>query len=146
MKYRFRDMSIKRKLTGIIMLTCVIVLTLASAFFLMDQIISEPKELVQQLATLAEMIGTNSTAALIFNDPEAAGTTLAALRAERNILRAAIYRKDGTVLVEYFGQAVGVDPRHAKGEGQPQEGADTPKRCTLPAGAHHCCKDCLKLF
>ncbi len=60
MKFRLRDLSIRRKLIGIIMLTCAITLTLASAAFIIDQIIGEPRKLVDNLTTLVPSLAATA--------------------------------------------------------------------------------------
>ena len=84
----FRDASIKRKLLASIMVTCLVALVLSSAVFMAFQIIYYKRSTIKGLATLAEMIGTNSTAAIVFNDPSSAEQTLAALKAEPTITEA----------------------------------------------------------
>ena len=101
LKRIFRDISIRRKLTAIIMLTTVIVLFLASAAFITSELVAFRRSMVEGLATLAEVIGTNSTAALTFEDPEAAQETLAALRAEPHIVLAQILTNEGRVFATY---------------------------------------------
>jgi hypothetical protein len=73
---RLRDASIQRKLTVIIMLTSSVALLLACGAFVTYDLITFRGELVRELSTLAEIIGTNSTAALAFNDKHSAEETL----------------------------------------------------------------------
>src|SRR5262245_48723428 len=98
----FRDASIKRKLTLIIMLTSSVALLLAGAAFGTYELIMFRQAMTSQLITLAEIIGANSTAALAFNDPGSARETLAALSAEPHVVSATIYAKDGRVFAKYF--------------------------------------------
>src|SRR6266850_4169647 len=77
----FNDLSIKRKLTLIMMLTSIIALVLSCASFIVyDQIFSR-RAMAQDLRSLAEIVGSNSTAAITFNDPDSATEILAALSA-----------------------------------------------------------------
>ncbi|MDY6989880.1 MAG: response regulator [Thermodesulfobacteriota bacterium] len=99
----FRDMPIKRKLTVIIMATSVVVLLLASASFITNEVITVRQTMVENLSTLADVIGSNSIAALTFNDHETAQETLAALAAEPNVVRASVYTRDGRLFAQYFG-------------------------------------------
>ena len=57
--------------------------------------------LQRDLEALAGIIADNSTAALAFNDPEAAAETLAALKARTHLEAACIYREDGSILANY---------------------------------------------
>jgi len=52
--------------------------------------------MVHELTEQADIIGINSASPLLFDDPDAAAETLAALRAESRIIAAGIYRADGS--------------------------------------------------
>ena len=82
----FRNISIKNKITIITMLTCMIVLLLLLISFTILEFTISRTALVEKVATLAEVIGTNSTAALTFNDQKSAEATLSALSAESEIM------------------------------------------------------------
>src|SRR5207244_12795745 len=53
----------------------------------------------------ADTIALNSVSALRFGDDRSAAETLAALRADRNIVTAAIYSGDGRLFAAYPGDA-----------------------------------------
>ena len=97
----FRDASIKRKLLTSTMVTCLVALVLSSAVFMSFQIVYYKRSTVEGLATLAEMIGTNSTAAIVFNDPGSAEQTLAALKAEPTITEALIFTSKDKLFATY---------------------------------------------
>jgi PAS domain S-box-containing protein len=97
----FRNASIQRKQTLIIMLTTAVALLLACAAFTTYEVITFRKAMLRNLATLGEIVGDNSAAALDFNDPKAAVETLAALKEEPNIVGACIYLKNGTLFAVY---------------------------------------------
>ncbi|MBI5468975.1 MAG: response regulator [Deltaproteobacteria bacterium] len=96
-----KNLSIKHKLTAIIMLTSSVVLVLACLAFIANDAINFRKAMVEDTSTLAEVIGINSTAALSFNDQKAAEETLSALRAEPHVTAAYIYGRDGKVFAGY---------------------------------------------
>ena len=99
----FKDLSIKRKMTWIIMLTSCIALLLACAAFVTYELFTFRSNLVQELTTLAEVTGRGCTAALSFNAPgmaEDAEKTLANLSGESRIIAACIY-KDGKIWAKY---------------------------------------------
>ncbi len=98
----FRQISIKRKLTVIIMLTSGIALLLAFVAFVTNELISFQRTMIEDLSILAEVIGTNSASALVFHDQEAAEETLSALRAEPHIFFARIFSKDGKEFAKYI--------------------------------------------
>src|SRR5262249_273310 len=60
--------------------------------------------LVRQLAGQAEIIAWNSASALLFDDPDAAAETLAALRADQRVIAVGIYRANGQRFVTYESQ------------------------------------------
>lgn len=96
-----RDWSIRRKLTFIIVVTSSIVLLLACGAMVSYDLVTFRQAMVRDVATLADVIGGNCTAALAFRDPKAAEDVLAALRAEPNIVSAAIYTKDKEPFAHY---------------------------------------------
>jgi signal transduction histidine kinase/CheY-like chemotaxis protein len=90
----FRDVSIKRKLIGIIMLTSTMAVLLACATFGMYESVAYRIRMVQHFAIIARVVAETSTAALAFDDRRSANETLAALRAEPHLVSACIYTKD----------------------------------------------------
>ena len=100
----FSDISIGRKLMIIIMLTSFVGMFLSSASIVINDLNLFRESMVKNLETLAEVIGKNSSASLIFNDPEAARETLTALRAEPHICSGCIFTKEGKLFAEYFGE------------------------------------------
>src|SRR4029077_19029335 len=89
------NISIRRKQTLIIMLTSSAVLLLAFAAVSIFEVIAFRNTMKQNLATLADIVDHNTTAALDFNDPKSAGETLSALQADPSIIGAWLYTKDG---------------------------------------------------
>jgi hypothetical protein len=97
----FRDLSIRRKLTLIVMITtCTAILLACGAFFAFD-IHTLRQSRMHDLETLAEVLGSNSTAALTFNDPAAAREVLGSLSAKEHIMAAALYRMDEASFATY---------------------------------------------
>jgi two-component system, sensor histidine kinase len=84
----FRNLSLRRKQTLIIMLTSSIVLFLACAAFSIYEVITFRKVMVQHLSTLAEIVGNNTSAALDFDKSDSAVETLSALQVEPGIIGA----------------------------------------------------------
>jgi len=97
----FQNISIRRKQTLIIMLTSSVVLLLACAAFVAYDTVTFRQELSGQVTILADAVGNNCAAAIDFNDPRAAEETLAALRANANIVSACVYSRDGQVFAIY---------------------------------------------
>ncbi|MGD8269968.1 MAG: ATP-binding protein [Desulfobacterales bacterium] len=90
-----RDVSIRWKLKLIIMLTSGIALLFASAALMFRDITKTRKNLRSDLASLAQVIGTNSIGAIVFNDRDTAETNLAALSAKPYVVLSCIYDRDG---------------------------------------------------
>jgi two-component system NtrC family sensor kinase len=97
----FRDISLRRKQTLILMLTSSIVLLLACAAFVSYDVVTFRRQLVQNVSVLAEAIGNNCAAPIDFNDPKTAGETLSALQADPEIIGACVYTKEGEVFATY---------------------------------------------
>ena len=97
----FRDLSIRRKLTLIVMVsTCTAILLACGAFFAFD-IRTLRQSRMHDLETFAEVLGSNSTAALTFNDPAAAREVLESLSAKEHIMAAALYRANEGIFATY---------------------------------------------
>ena len=97
----FRDLSIKRKVTLMIMSISIFTLLLSYGLIMTYDRIVERRAMVRNLATQAEIIGNNSTAAISFNDPDSAKETLAALKAQPRIVSAVIYTSDHKPFARY---------------------------------------------
>jgi len=102
MRQKFRDLSINRKLTLLTLATRVMVFAILALFLIIGDQITFRRGMVKDLTTLADVIGSNSTAALSFNDPQSAVETLAALRAVPNVISAYILTKNRTIFAKYL--------------------------------------------
>ena len=93
--------SISARLTIMNLLVSGAALLLASAgFFAYDQVTFR-QALERTLSAQAQIIGSNSVSALLFNDPQAAASTLSALRTSTNIASAGILTADKRVFANY---------------------------------------------
>ncbi|MHB8655160.1 MAG: response regulator [Terriglobia bacterium] len=101
----YRDLSIKRKLQAIILFTTGLALLLSSAAFVTYDLVTFRGTMKSDLSTLADLIGTDSTAALTFNDPNTARDILQGLKAQPHIVSACIYSGDGKVFATYYRQS-----------------------------------------
>jgi methyl-accepting chemotaxis protein len=96
------NLSIKNKLSIIILLTTSIVLLLASVAIITGDLLTFRRQMVADLFVLADMVGTNSTAGLIFYDNITVEENLAGLKANSHIRVAYIFAEDGTTFAGYF--------------------------------------------
>ena len=116
----YRDVSIQRKLTFVILVTSILGLSLACMAFEIYERASYRDAMASELLALADTLGANSTASLAFNDHQSALDILGALRAERHIVAGCLYDKHGKLFAEYQRAAGGPDCRTSA---LPEEGA-----------------------
>ena len=95
------NISIRRKITLIIMLTSSITLLLAGTAFVTWERISFRQEIVNDLTSVADIVASNSTAALSFGDQHAAAETLGSLADKSDIMAAGLYTTDGKLFAQY---------------------------------------------
>ncbi|MEW5801393.1 MAG: ATP-binding protein [bacterium] len=100
--FSFRNISIKRKLNLIIILTSWVTLLAASIAFMAKDIVTFRQTLTNDISSLAQVIGTNSSGALVFDDQHAAEENLSALHAKPHVFFACIYDKNGKVFATYY--------------------------------------------
>ncbi|MGH7956399.1 MAG: PAS domain-containing protein, partial [Opitutaceae bacterium] len=98
---RIQDVPIRRKLMLIILIISLAVMLLMGGAFFVYEFLTFRKTTVRQLTTLGEILAANSTAALAFRNESDAGEILSALKAERHIVAAALYDRDGRLFSRY---------------------------------------------
>jgi signal transduction histidine kinase/CheY-like chemotaxis protein len=94
-------LSLARKLTFLGVLTSVMSLVIAMTAVLAWDLSSARTRLVRDTGMLADVIGSNSTAAVAFGDGKAATDTLRALTVNDSIVSAAVWTKDGNELARF---------------------------------------------
>src|SRR5215471_3835610 len=92
---------IRRTLMNALLLTSGTVMLITCVAFCAYDVFTYRQQTVQSLATLAEAVAANSTAALAFDNPEDAREVLRALKAERHIATAALYTRSGALFASY---------------------------------------------
>ena len=98
---RFRNVSIRRKLTLILVTISSVSLLLASIAFIATDRINTRDSLGNNLRTMADIIAANSGAALLFDDPLAGEENLGFLKTQTHIEAAAIFSIDGKEFASY---------------------------------------------
>ena len=93
--------SIATKLTRMNILVSGAALLIACAAFVAYDLVSFRESIAHNLAIQAQIIGSNSVSALLFNDARSAEKTLSALQAAPNIVAASIYTPDGAPFATY---------------------------------------------
>src|SRR5580704_15038093 len=94
-------LSLRRKLTLVIMINTVVALCVAGTGFAEYGVYRFKELRLEDLNALANILGTNSTAPLTFKDPNSAQDILRALAAKPHILSAVIYDRDGKPFALY---------------------------------------------
>ncbi len=86
---------------GIILLTCAVALLFMCSVYIILESEFYKETVKANVSTLGAVIASNSSAALAFDDPQDAREVLRALAAEPNVIMAALYRNDGSILATY---------------------------------------------
>jgi two-component system, sensor histidine kinase and response regulator len=102
---QFSDVPIKRKLTLIMLLTATVSLALACTAFLAYEYVEMRAEEASDVSTLADVIASNTPAALSFQDSKAAEKTLESLRGQAHVISGAIYAKNDSLFASFQGQS-----------------------------------------
>ncbi|MGB5475261.1 MAG: EAL domain-containing protein [Gammaproteobacteria bacterium] len=95
------NISIRHKLTLVIMIISTITLMIASFAFLTSDRLYSQKNVGDSLGIMADMIAANSAAAILFGDPVAAAETLGFLEMQENIEAGVIYDVDNEIFAQY---------------------------------------------
>ena len=91
MRRTLRDLPIRTKLILIMSLTAGLALLLATLAMVATEHSRARRTAATELSSLAEVVGWNSAAALVFGDTQAAAETLAALQTKPGIVAAFLY-------------------------------------------------------
>lgn len=96
------DASISHKLTALVFIAVVLALALSCVAFAANHYWFANDVMVQQLDSLAEVLGANASAALVFDDAEAAGEILSSLRRHPIIRSAQLRTPAGELFAQYL--------------------------------------------
>jgi diguanylate cyclase (GGDEF)-like protein len=110
----FNNAPIKIKLVFIMTLIAMLTLFLASAAIIANEYYAKKKDTEQQLVLIANIIASNISAALVFDDTVSANTMLNSMKTRDSILNAELYDKQGRLFADYHSQKHGV--RHWEAE------------------------------
>ena len=97
----FLHLSLAHKLTAIGVIAATGSLVFTSIVLAAFDVSSEKARLVRDIATITDVAGINSTAAVSFSDAKAAADTLAALHVNTHVESAAILLPNGRVLARF---------------------------------------------
>jgi len=96
-----KQLSIKRKIITVTMLTSTVVLAVAIGSFMAYDLISFRESMIRNLVTVAQLTAEDSTAAVAFGNEKDAADALAKLHLEPQIVAAALYNHSGKLFVTY---------------------------------------------
>ncbi len=97
----FRHLSINAKLRLLVLVAGGVPLLLSSIFLVFNEVNLIRSSKIRQLAALAKVLGSNSTAALTFDDPAAAREILSSLSSQPDVEFACLYDAKGRVFATY---------------------------------------------
>ena len=97
----YKDLAINTKLTLLVVLAGGVALLLSCIGFVFNDVWNVRLSMMQHMSTLAEVVGSNSTAALNFDDAKTAGELLKSLEKEPAVELACIYDFSGHVFATY---------------------------------------------
>ncbi|MBI2882440.1 MAG: PAS domain S-box protein [Candidatus Methylomirabilis oxyfera] len=96
-----RDVPIRQKLARIVQLALTVALGMGAVVLLVVEFQMYRSVMTKEMRGIADVIGTNSRAALTFQDPAAGERTLAALGADPRVMAARLYTKEGHRFATY---------------------------------------------
>jgi PAS domain S-box-containing protein len=97
----YKDIPIRRKIMGVIMFITSVVLLGMCGVYMLFEYTSYKNTLKSNISSLGAVIATNSSAALAFQSNADAVEILSALKANKNIVAACLYDKDGRLFAAY---------------------------------------------
>ena len=119
-RLRRRSLTVGQRLTLITAFACAVALALAVSSTALSEGMAFRSVLSADVRTLADVLGSNSAAALVFDDTRTADDTLASLRHRPNVVAAALYDQAGKRVSFYTRE--GVEPPDSAASAVPGEG------------------------
>ncbi len=95
------NIPIRHKLSLIVLVTSGLIIAVMATAITIEKFFAFRHRLVENMTTLSEIIGTNSTAALTFNDSITANEILSGLRAEKDVIAADLLDAEGRPFATY---------------------------------------------
>ncbi len=102
----YRDLSITTKLSLLVLLAGGVALLLATACFVWNDVTMIRESMVKQISIAADVLGSDSTAALSFQDNDRATELLRSLEQEPAVDFACIYNSAGQPFATYYRKGV----------------------------------------
>ena len=99
--FGLQNLSIRRKLIVISMVTTACALLLACSAFVIYEWIVYRGAAAQEFSTIAQLVSESAAAPLAFNDRPSAAEVLESLKGNSRIISAALYGQGGAILAQY---------------------------------------------
>src|SRR4029078_9817000 len=94
-------LNVRQKLMAILLLTSGVAVTIACGAMVAYEVHQARESMREDLASLADIAGANSTAAMTFGDVKASTEILAALSARPSLVAAALYDSKGHLFAAF---------------------------------------------
>ncbi|MCK5877633.1 MAG: response regulator [Candidatus Marithrix sp.] len=105
MKNHFSYLSISHKLKYIIMVVSIMAMLMVSMVYVITEIFSFQRALVERITIISDLIGDNIAPSLVFGESDSAQRLLSTLRNDPAIMRAFLYQADDSKpLAQYVSQ------------------------------------------
>jgi len=114
---RPRDWPLKQQLIIVILLPCLVAVVIPTIFGMQHEISSARSAAISNVRVTADIMAFSSSAALSFNNAEAAERILSVLKANPHIIAAALYDSTGQTFAVYNSQSAAFRPPPPRGEG-----------------------------
>lgn len=98
----FRHLSIRSKLTLVVLFSCVILLVIACSILLVGELYSGRAALTREIRTLASSLAVNSRRALVLEQLDRLTDILRSLQPQTNIHAAYLFDRQGRPVAEYL--------------------------------------------
>ena len=110
-KLSFEKLSIQKKLILTIMGITSLMLLSALSIFIYTELANLKKNMLEDLSVLAEVVGKNSSGAILFEDAKAADENLLALKTTPHIITASLLNNEKSLLARYDRDQIIVNSR-----------------------------------
>lgn len=100
--FGFHHATLRKKLTGIIMLTCAVVLVLAAGAFMTVEILSFRRNMVSHTYSLAEILAANSSVAITLHSRHVGEQVMSSLLSVPHIQNAYLFDSDNQVISHFY--------------------------------------------
>lgn len=98
----FYRLSLGNKITSIILITVITVLSIGFAFSFYQELSSTKKNLLAEKTLTAKIVGSYTAPDLTFNNSETALESLSYLKSDQSVINAHIYNEDGELFVSLY--------------------------------------------